>query len=431
LAEPVQKDLIIIGSGLSGLTAGIVATAGGMNVIIIESGEIAASQNPLDELAYPHALKRVLGNVSSQNEILTPIERRAFWITTPDGHSALECYKTPDEDGKTGFVANRPDLDLALADRFRNLGGEIATGIKADFLKRNEAGSVVGVGCNDGEIEYNAALTILAEGANSQLADHLLERDQLDDRDCIFVAKEILIKDGAPIASRLTGNDSTAASIILLGDPLGIGFSWARIIAWRDRIALKIYFPLDLMESSGGVKPLLESIKMHPSVEPIVRNLDRESLSTGIIPVGGFEKYPDALWGKGFLVTGKAARLYHPFDCRMTDYSIVSGALAGEAAYTARIEHKPEYPSAYPQLIKDSFLTSDRDSMTNFMNFMRNKKEFASSYPEIFMLLIDGIFTMDNRRKREKKKDIERQLRALASPWDMSRDFIMLLKQYG
>ena len=431
LAEPIQKDLIIIGGGLSGLSAGIVTAADGMNVIVIERNESPGSENPLDELAYPHAIKKVLGNVSALSEILTPIQRRAFWITTPNGHSALECIKTPDENGKSGFAIDRPGLDLALANRFKILGGEIHTDIQADSLSRSENGSITGVICADGEFEYRAPLTIIAEGANSPLADHLLGRGQIDDRDYLFIAKEILTGDGIPVSSRLTGNDSTAASIILLGDPLGVGFSWARIIAWRDRIALKIHIPLDLMEWTGGIKALMESLKMHPSVEPIVRNLEKESFKTGIVPIGGFEKHPDLLWGDGFLVTGKAARLYHPFDCRMTDYSIVSGTIAGQAAIAARVERRPDHPSEYPHLLKDSFLIPDRDSMANFMNFMRNKKEFAASYPEIFMLLMDGIFTMDNRRKREKKRDIERELRKLASPWDLSRDFISLFKNYG
>ena len=431
MTEPVQKDLIIVGGGLSGLSAGIIASANGMKVILVERGEPPVSQNPLDELAYPHAIKKVLGNISSQSEILTPIQRRAFWITTPDGHSALECVKSPDENGKSGFVIDRPELDLALIDRFKTLGGEIHSSIQVDSLLRNEKRSIIGIVCADGEIEYRAPLTIIAEGAISPLADHLLGRSQLDDKDYIFIAKEILSGGGIPVSSRLTGDHATAASIILLGDPLGTGFSWARIIAWRDKLILKIYIPLDLMEWTGGIKSLLESLKMHPSVEPFVRDLEKESFITGIVPVGGYEKHADLLWGDGFLVTGKAARLYHPFDCRMTDYSIVSGVLAGQAAVAARADRRPDHPSEYPRLLDDSFLIPDRDSMSNFMNFMRNKKEFASSYPEILMLLIDGIFTMDQRRKREKKRDIERELRRLASPWDLSKDFISLFKNYG
>jgi len=429
--EPFEKDLIIIGGGLSGLSAGIIAAYSNLDALIIEQGENPGSRDPIDELAYPHALKKVLTDYTSKKDILTPIERRAFWIMTSDGHTAWECVKPASDEASAGYVADRPALDNSLADRFRSLKGDILTGVEVTSLTRNAKGDITGVIIGRTGAEYHAPLTIIAEGPHSPLADHLLGRDSLLENESLFVAKEIFSGANPSPSLRFTGNEESAASIILLGDPLGVGFSWARIIAWKNYLALKIHVPLDSMKSDIGIKPMLESLKTHPSIEPFMRSLEKVRFITSVVPTGGFEAHADLLWGDGFIITGKAARLYHPFDCRMTDYSIVSGIIAGQAAVAAHNKNHPDHPSDYPRLLENSFIIPDRNSMANFMNFMRARQDFASSYPEILFKLIDGIFTMDERCKRDKKKDLDRELRRLASPWDISKDFYNLYKTYG
>ncbi|MCD6216374.1 NAD(P)/FAD-dependent oxidoreductase [bacterium] len=430
-------DLIVAGGGLCGLSAAITAQGKGLNVLLVEKRDIPGNGFHIDELAYPHALKQIFSDYENLDNVLTPLRRRAFWIVTDDAHTAWECVTSPDDSGKAGFVANRPKLDYALFDRFIALGGELHSNEEATDLILDENGVVIGVGCGDDEdedverIEHYAPLTVIADGPDSKLAGHLLKRRELNPDETILIIKETLTAEDCEPSIRMTGSSDNAASVVILGDPLDIGFSWARLIAHRNKIVIKAYVPHDLLSEDQNLNALIEQLKMHPSIEPIIQGFESESFTTQTIPVAGFEKQSDVLWGEGFIISGKAARLYHPFDCRMTDYSIVSGVIAGKAAVDAHIDRRESQPHGYPRMISETFLMRDRNSMSDFMNEMRVKPQFRSVYPQMLLSITEGIFTMDARSKGIKKSDIEKSVRSKCSIWDTLSNFHRLFKLYG
>ncbi|MBU1023572.1 FAD-binding protein [bacterium] len=427
--EPV--DLIVIGGGLSGLSCAITACGGNMNVLLIEGEEPDAKTRFIDELVYPHALKKILADYKNHEDLLFPITRRAFWIVASDSHTAWECVTPPDESGLSGYVANRPELDLILLERFRKIGGEYKSDVNAVDLFMDEEGDITGVKYEDEKGGHFAPVTVVANGPRSILANGLLKRENLQTDEKLLIVKEVLVGENGEPSRRLTGNKEHAASILILGDPLDVGFSWARLIAYGNKLAIKVYVPMDCINDNRKVETFVESLKMHPSIEPIVRGLKSEAFFNQTVPIGGFEEFPDTLWGEGFIVTGKAARLYHPYDCRMTDYSIVSGVIAGKAAINAKIDNRASCPCDYPRYLSESFLLSDRNSMSNVMNAMRKNSKFASEYPQIMLGITSGIFTMDSRKKCVKKSDIEKDIRSKSAIWDAVSDFDRLIKLYG
>lgn len=430
-------DLIVVGGGLCGLSTAITAQGKGLNVLLVEKRDIPGNGFHIDELVYSHALKQIFSDYENLNNALTPLRRRAFWIVTDDAHTAWECVTSTDDSGKTGFVANRPKFDYALFDRFLALGGELHSNEEATDLIFDEKGVVVGVGCGDDEDEdverkeHYAPLTVIADGPDSQFAGQLLGRRELNPDETILIIKETLAAEDCEPSIRMTGSCDNAASVVILGDPLDIGFSWARLIAHRNKIVIKVYVPHNLVAEDRNVNTFIEQLKTHPSIEPIIKGLESESFTTQTIPIAGFEKQPDVLWGEGFLIAGKAARLYHPFDCRMTDYSIVSGVIAGKAAVDAHIDRRESHPHDYPRMISETFLMRDRKAMSDFMNEMRVKPQFRSLYPQILLEITDGIFTMDSRTKGIKKSDIEKSIRSKCSIWDALSNFHRLFKLYG
>lgn len=431
-------DLIVVGSGLCGLASAITAQGKGLKVLLVEKRDIPGDGFHIDELVYPHALKQILSDYENLDAILTPIKRRGFWIATETGHTALEAVTSPDDSGTSGFIADRPKLDYALFDRFIALGGELRPNYNAAELLFDDSGAVIGiknVADEDDEysesFEYFAPLTIFADGPDSQFANQLLKRDELNLKDKIIVVKETLIGEDNEPSIRMTGTGETAASIVVLGDPLDIGFSWARLMAFGNKLVLKAYIPADLVSDNQNVNVFIEQLKTHPSIEPIVRGFESESINTQTIPIAGFEMHPDLLWGDGYLITGKAARIYHPFDCRMSDYSIVSGTLAANAAVNAVSDRRASQAHDFPLAISESFLLKDRRSMSDLMNEIRNKKNFSKAYPQVMFEILTGIFTMDSRSKGMKKKEMERSIRSQCSVWSTLSDIQQLFKLYG
>lgn len=426
----IKKDLIIVGGGLTGLSCGITAVSKGLDVTVLERQESIGSDGSIDELAYTHSLKKVFSDYANYPDVFTPLTRRAFWIATPDAHTAWECV-TLRGTGASGFVVNRPEFDKELARRFKSLGGNLRMQVEIENLIDDpETGAITGVKLNTGE-EIFSNLVILAQCYQSNLVDDLVHFKKPSRDQQVLVAKEILAGDNPMPSVRFTSDENHAASVILLGDPLGIGFSWGRLIAFKDKLIVKIYVPFDLVGEKQDYRTFIERFKMHPSVESMVKGYKSISFKAGVIQSSGFSQFVENLWGKGYLVTGKTARLYHPFDCRMTDYAVESGTIAANAAINAKLDRRPSYPSDYPNMLKDSYILPDRNSMMNFMSLMREKKNFNSAYPEILMSIVDGVFTMDGRRKSVKKKDIERELRSKSALWGMFQDFYTLFKSYG
>jgi flavin-dependent dehydrogenase len=423
-----NRDLIVIGGGLAGLSSALTAAGKGMDVLVLEMKEVPDTDGVIDELCYPHALKLVLSDYQKFQTTFTPLTRRAFWILTGDSHTAFECISPVDDLGRSGYVASRPELDNLLVDRLIALGGSIRFGSYVSELIQEDK-TVKGVRLANGD-EYLAPLVIVANGPSSALADKLLSRSRIDVFDQLLVTKEILVSEDSN-RMRLVADDNSAASIIIPGDPLETGFSWARIISYGNKLIIKAYLPYNMVSEKQDPRTFVDRLKMHPSISAVVNGFTSESFTKAIIPVGGFEKYPNHLWGNGFIVTGKAARLYHPFDCRMTDYSIVSGAIAGSSAVDAKLDRHPSRATTYPDGIHNSFLLPDRKSMAAFMNEMRGKRQWSTTYPEILFSMTESVFTMDARKKGVKKSDTIRELRGKSSIWSMLSDFMRLYKLYG
>jgi flavin-dependent dehydrogenase len=422
-----NRDLIVIGGGLAGLSAAVTAAGKGMDVLVLEMKE-SPDTDVIDELCYPHALKLVLSDYKKFDSTFAPLTRRAFWILAYDSHTAWECVSPPDDMGRSGYVASRPEFDNLLVDRLIALGGSIRFGSFVSELIQEDK-TVKGVRLANGD-EYFAPLVVVANGPSSEFADQLLSRSRIDVFDQLLVTKEILVSQDGP-RMRLVGDDQEAASIIILGDPLETGFSWARIISYNNKLILKAYLPYNMVSEKQDPRTFIDRLKMHPSISAVVDCFTPESFTKSLVPVGGFEKYPNLLWGDGFIVTGKAARLYHPFDCRMTDYSIVSGAIAGSSAADARLDRHPSRATTYPDGISGSFLLPDRKSMADFMNEMREKRQWSTTYPEMIFSMTESVFTMDARRKGVKKSDMISELRGKSSIWTMLSDFKRLYNLYG
>lgn len=427
-----KRDLIIIGGDLSALSCGINASLKDLDVLLLDPLEKNISNGYIDELVYKHALKKVFSNYRDYPDVFIPLARRAFWITTKDSHTGWECVKSPDESHNIGFAVDRPAFDELLADRMTKLGGEIYYGVEVkELIKDSETNAITGVRCNSEHGDIDANLVVITHRDDSSFADELIGYEKPTKGQFVLIAKETLTGDNPTPAMKLTNDDNFAASIIVLGDPLGIGFSWARLIAYRNKLIIKVYVPYDLVSEHQDHKTFVERFKMHPSIEPIVKGYESASFNSAIVQTAGFKRHPETLWGEGFIATGNAAALYHPFDCRMTDYHIYSGLIAARAAVNAKIDKRPCTPSEFPHLLRDSFLLPDRDSMMAVQMALRDRRNFASVYPDVLFSLIDGIFSMDERSKLIKKSELMYQLRSKSSAWTILDDLNAMVKLYG
>ena len=77
-------DVIIVGGGLAGLTAGIVLAEQGLEVLLIERGDYCGSKNVTGGRLYGHSLEKVIPGFAEEAPIERVIKKERISLMTED-----------------------------------------------------------------------------------------------------------------------------------------------------------------------------------------------------------------------------------------------------------------------------------------------------------------------------------------------------------
>ena len=90
---------------------------------------------------------------------------------------------------------------------------------------------------------------------------------------------------------------------------------------------------LDYRDAALSVHDLLQELKTHPRIRPILDGGERVEWGAKTIPEGGFVALPRALHAPGLLLCGDGVGLVNVPALKGIHYAIESGRLAAEAAW--------------------------------------------------------------------------------------------------
>jgi electron-transferring-flavoprotein dehydrogenase len=111
------------------------------------------------------------------------------------------------------------------------------------------------------------------------------------------------------------------------------------------------------------VHDLLQLLKTHPRIRPILEGGERVAWGAKTIPEGGFVALPKALSAPGLLVTGDSAGLVNVPALKGIHYAVESGRLAAESAW--RAVTAGEGLESYDEALRSSFVWSDLKKVRN------------------------------------------------------------------
>ena len=126
---------------------------------------------------------------------------------------------------------------------------------------------------------------------------------------------------------------------------------------------------LDYRDAELSVHDLLQELKTHPLVRPILEGGERVAWGAKTIPEGGFLSLPRRLHAPGLLICGDGAGLVNVPALKGIHYAIESGKLAAEAAFATL--QRGETPwrrgalARYDQSLRDSFVWRDLRQVRN------------------------------------------------------------------
>lgn len=157
-----------------------------------------------------------------------------------------------------------------------------------------------------------------------------------------------------------------------------------------------------------SVPELVDKLKMHPAIRPLIKGGRAVEYSAHLVPEGGQSMVPQ-LCADNVLVVGDAAGLVINvgYMVRGMDLAIASGQLAAETVIEAR--QKGDYGAAtlraYQDKIAASFVGRDMNTYRKVPTFLEKTPRMFSAYPELVadfmteLFLIDGTPARPLRRK--------------------------------
>jgi electron transfer flavoprotein-quinone oxidoreductase len=410
-----EYDVVIVGGGPAGLSAGVYLGRKGVKTLLIERGRFCGAKNLFGGVVYTESIKKLVPEFPNVEPF--PCERQVteegYLLLTEKGYVKLTYSK---EDKTHSFTAFRPKFDSFLADVAQRAGVDLAPKTKVvDFLK-DDNGNISGVIVDrpksffdSSPASISAKVVILAEGVNRVLSQKagLYSRD-FQPEEVVLSVKEVLQLPKGELEKRLGLKEDEGLALEILGFITqgypGLGFLYTN----KNSISFGIgVFLSELAKNRVRPYELLERAKTHPFFQRLFEGAEVLEYGAHLIPEWGYKGFPK-FYSNGVLVCGDAGGFVNPLFREGTNLAIYSGLLAGETAFLAleKGDFSEKTLKVYEEKLKESYFYKDLALAKNMKDlFLRNKHIF-STYPELLYEAMSLYFSAQGKFKRDVIKEI-------------------------
>ncbi len=395
-----KTEVIVVGGGPAGICAAITIARAGKKVVLIERGSFSGSKNMFGGAIYAQPTKEIFPNF----EETAPLERKTVthkYIMCTEEESVSATYQSKDESANSYSVI-RSKFDRWMAQEAQKEGVVLVTEtlVKELIVKENKI-----VGVKTELEEYFADLVIVADGVNSLLAKQIGLRKEIKPQDVALGVKEVIKLNKEKIEERFNLNDGEGAIYEVFGGPmlgqLGLGYVYTN----KETVSIGLGISLETL-AEEKIKPyeLLDKMKAHPALAPLIKDGELVEYSAHLIPEGGYKKVPK-LYSDGVLLAGDSAMLVNNLHWEGTNLAMISGKLAGETALVAleKGDFSSNTLSLYQKKMENSFIMKDLKSYKDLMNIIHGRaKSYLGYYPHKIVEFFKMFTAVDSIPKRKK-----------------------------
>lgn len=414
-----KTDVIVVGGGPAGISCAVTIARAGKNVVLIERGKFSGSKNVFGGAIYAQPTREIFPDF----EKTAPLERKNVehkYALLGEEDSTIISYKKKHEN-PISYTVIRGKFDRWMAEEAKKEGVILVEEtVVRELIVENER--VVGVKT---ELEnYYSDIVVLADGVNSLLAKQIGLRGNIEPEDVAVSVKEVIKLDKEKINDRFHVDDKEGCVYEIFGGSmlgmLGLGFMYTN----ENSVSIGLGVTMnELIENKVKPYELLDKLKAHPSIAPLIKGGELLEYSAHLIPEGGFKKVP-LLYGAGVMVCGDAAMFVNNLHWEGTNLAMISGKIAGETAVIALGKHdySENTLSRYQEALEESFIMKDLRTYKDLMGVMSERRqEFLGYYPK----KINSFFEMFTSVDSEPKKD---KYRKFIKTFFKDRKFITLFK---
>jgi electron transfer flavoprotein-quinone oxidoreductase len=417
-------DVIVAGGGPAGLTAAYLLAKAGVKVAVIERGDFCGSKNVMGGILYRQPTEEVFGEFWKEAPLERPIIEQNYWVLTKEG--ALKGGFRSQNFGREPyncFSVFRARFDKWMADKARRAGALIISETVVEEVLREE-GRICGIRTSRPEGDLACDVVVAADGVNSLLAKNAGLREDWKPNEAAVAVKEIIALPREEIEKRFTLNPNEGAAIELFADATSSLLGTAFIYTNRDSLSVGVgAMCSELLEADLTPNDMLEHLKSHPAVAPLVEGGEVREYMAHLIPEGGLNSMPP-LYTDGMVVVGDAAALVDSLHREGSNLAITSGKCAAEAILRA-IEWKDfsaKSLARYEHLLRDTYVIRDLQKYRRGPHFFESHKELFTIYPEIGQRAGEIFLSVDGVSKKQKQWQIIRHFLSRRPIWKLAAD---------
>ena len=422
IREQNKTEVIVVGGGPAGIACAVTIARAGHRVVLIERGRFAGSKNVFGGAIYAQPTREIFPDF----EKTAPLERKSIehkYAILGEDDATVVSYRKKHEDA-VSYSVIRGKFDRWMAEEAKKEGVILVEEtVVRELIVENEA--VVGVKT---ELEdYYADIVVLADGVNSLLARQIGLRNDIEPKDAAVSVKEVYKLSREKINDRFNLSDDEGCIYEIFGGPmlgkLGLGFMYTN----KETLTLGLGVTLDEFEDKGSKRPyeLLDKLKTHPAIAPLIKDGELLEYSAHLIPEGGYKKIPE-LCGAGVMVAGDAAMLVNNMHWEGTNLAMISGKLAGETAVVAlsKGDFSENSLIRYRQELEKTFVIKDLQTYRDLMEVIHIQK---NSYLDYYLRKINAFFEMFTSVNSTPKRELYRRF---IISYFKERKFIQILKDF-
>jgi len=420
-------DAIVVGAGPSGNAAAYTMARAGLKVLQIERGESPGSKNVQGAILYSDALERIIPDFRDDAPLERHIIEQRMWVL--DDRSFVGTHFRSDDYNKPPFnryTIIRAQFDRWFSQKVRDAGAMLICETTVEHLLM-DGGRVVGVHCDRLGGDVMADVVVMADGVNSTLARKAGFHPEIPAQNVALAVKEILFLPEETIQSRFNVGEEEGVVIEMIGKIteglVGTGFLYTN----KDSLTIGVGCILDDFKNNPqrtAPYAMLERMKRHPSIAPLIEGGDMKEYCAHLIPEGGFFAVP-RVHGDGWLIVGDSGGFVNAAHREGSNLAMTTGRLAAETIIEARKEGWPMTAATlkgYKDRIDDSFVMKDLHKYRHLPAVLEKSPQFFSTYPELVNRAAQTMFTVDGGDKASKEREIRSSFRASRSLMGLMTD---------
>ncbi|CVK19359.1 FAD-dependent oxidoreductase [Sporomusa sphaeroides] len=394
MSDDEKFDAIIIGAGPAGTACAYVLAKNGKSVLLVERGVSAGSKNVTGGRLYTYALELVEPGLYRHAPLERIVVREQIMMLGENSATTID-YVNYDfgQNVPQSYSVLRAPFDEWFAAQAEARGAMLAPGVLVDELIEAD-GKIVGI--KAGEDEIYATVVVAADGVNSFIAQKAGLRRDIDAHTVGVGVKEVIELPANVIEDRFQVTGGEGAARVLIGcsdNVLGGGFLYTN----KESISLGLVLnPADLAGQGKQIHEIMQELKMHPAIYPLIKDGTTVEYSAHLVPEIGYHAMPEKLYRDGLLLVGDAAGMVVNTGTiiRGIDLAIVSGVAAAQAIL--KNENSSNVGPAYRKELETLELLATMKLYAKFHELMSNRR-MVSTYPAMANDMLQVLFAVDGK----------------------------------